>query len=201
MCWRWSGPDLFLHVQLLCVYVTQGIGRRRKQVKGKNRLLCCNKNTWIYSSLFQCWTQFCYIVREETPSADVGRVLIIGELHRIWTTGGVVEGLLQRYLHFTLHISSFAVNLHMSRRWKQNIEPQAAASTFRRRAQRKQTLWLQSALLLTYVHVVFSHYESKCRYLEPSFNDSLEWLETNMCNLILAPSHRFVSILLQKPHV
>lgn len=53
---------------------------------GHDRLLCCNKNTWIYSPSLQCWTEFCYIMRKETPSTDVGRVLIIGELHRKQTT-------------------------------------------------------------------------------------------------------------------
>lgn len=97
MCWRWEWSSFVPSCRPVSVC---GVRRRKRKPKkkkekkasnekGENRLLCCNKNTWILSSSYQCWTEFCYIMRKETPSTDVGRVLIIGELRRKQITGGV----------------------------------------------------------------------------------------------------------------
>lgn len=135
-----------------------GVGRRKRKKKkkkassekGENRLLCCNKNTWISSSSYQCWTEFCYIMRKETPLTDVGRVLIIGELRRKQTIGG--RGVDCYRVIFISH----GTNLHwlLTFMWlwgvgkkkkheaEQNTEPRVSVRhklhTFRRREFRKK---------------------------------------------------------------
>lgn len=93
-------------------------------------------------------------MRKETPSTDVGRVLIIGELRRKQTIGGR-GGLLQSDLRFTRHKPSLVINLHVALRgWgkKKNMKRNktlnhesafgtnctAVACTFRRREFRKK---------------------------------------------------------------
>lgn len=149
--------------------------------KGDDRLLCCNKNTWIYSPSFQCWTEFCYIMRKETPSTDVGRVLIIGELHRKQTTeswgGRWGEGLLQSYLHFTQHDSSSAVSLHTSwgvrKKTKQNKTKHWSTSCLRRthsEAELRRSARFGSRspyLVSSYMfYIVLSDYKGKCKESE-----------------------------------
>lgn len=138
-------------------------------------------------------------MRKETPSTDVGRVLIIGELRRKQTIGGR-GGLLQSDLRFTRHKPSLVINLHVALRgWEkknheaeQNTEPRVSVrhklhgrglhiqtQRIQKKKEKKRTLWLQEALFYTYVfYIVLPDYEGK-RKESPSvnevrFTDSLE---------------------------
>lgn len=195
--------------QSVCVCGGGSRGKKKPAVKVENRLLCCNKNTWILSSSssYQCWTEFCYIVRKETPLTDAGRVVIIGEPHRKQTTGRVGDGLLHSYLHFTWHSPSLVMNLHAAlRSWEKNKTKRnktanhesaagtnctAVAYTFGRREFRKSAPFgcRRPSLFDTYVfYMVLLDWEGK---RELRFADRLEWLEICILDPTWASSRNF----------
>lgn len=103
-CWRWSGPLLFCRVNLSTHSHKGGVVQETKIFsqlwKAKQTfllLLWCNKIPEYY---YISAVQNVLHCEKRLPLADVGRVLIICDLHRKQTSGRM-KRLLQSSLHFT----------------------------------------------------------------------------------------------------